>query len=227
MNKRMLQYEDFDNLGNPMNKRKYEETATATQNEYDDREETDYRHHHLQQPLVVADSEEHDCNVTTNATTHTTTTTTTTKKTAEKRLEFNRKRAKDIRKRKKIMFEDMQKQLVILHREQNKLQMENQTQLEEITFLRKMNQLLTSSNIGHQARTIAPPPATRLSDSEIFNISRGIGNLDDRYSNPLLASLHTESIGRNTAFLHPSDFPSSIPGLGHQTLNDYAYPFGN
>lgn len=68
------------------------------------------------------------------------------KQSAEMRLEVNRQRAREIRKRKKIMIENMQNQLVLLTLENNKLRMENQNQQQELAVLRKTSQLLTSNH---------------------------------------------------------------------------------
>ena len=55
----------------------------------------------------------------------------------QKRMEINRLRAKDIRKRKKKMLEDMQKQIIYLTLENNKLFTQSQMQQTELTLLRK------------------------------------------------------------------------------------------
>ena len=68
------------------------------------------------------------------------------KQTTKMRLESNRQRAKEIRKRKKIMVEDMQKKIVILTMENNNLRTESQAQQEEIVLLRKASQLMLSNN---------------------------------------------------------------------------------
>ena len=59
--------------------------------------------------------------------------------TEERRLEINRQRARDRRKRKKIMIEDMQRQLIILKNENNELRSQNQIQKAEILRLTAMN----------------------------------------------------------------------------------------
>lgn len=53
----------------------------------------------------------------------------------ERRMEINRQRAKEIRKRKKKMVEDMQKQIIYLTLENNKLRTQTQMQLTEINLL--------------------------------------------------------------------------------------------
>ena len=58
----------------------------------------------------------------------------------ERRLEMNRQRAKDIRRRKKKMMEEMQKQIVFLTMENNKLRTQNQMQQAEIHLLRNSQQ---------------------------------------------------------------------------------------
>jgi hypothetical protein len=55
----------------------------------------------------------------------------------EKRMEINRKRAKEIRKRKKKQVEDMQKQIIHLTLENNKLRTQAQMQQAEINLLRQ------------------------------------------------------------------------------------------
>lgn len=55
----------------------------------------------------------------------------------ERRMEINRQRAKEIRKRKKKMVEDMQKQIIYLTLENNKLRTQTQMQLTEINLLRQ------------------------------------------------------------------------------------------
>ncbi len=54
----------------------------------------------------------------------------------ERRMEINRQRAKEIRKRKKKMVEDMQKQIIYLTLENNKLRTQIQMQQAEINILR-------------------------------------------------------------------------------------------
>ena len=118
--KRTLKLEDFDRLtdalGNATKKQKNGEKVNMNGND-DDREKND-----IEKSLQKRE-----------------------KQTAEMRLEVNRQRAKDIRKRKKIMIEEMQKQLVLLTMENNKLRMDSQMQQEEITLLRKTSQLLASN----------------------------------------------------------------------------------
>jgi len=118
--KRTLKLEDFDRLtdalGNATKKQKNREKVNMNGND-DDREKNN-----IEKSLQKRE-----------------------KQTAEMRLEVNRERAKDIRKRKKIMIEEMQKQLVLLTMENNKLRMDSQMQQEEITLLRKTSQLLASN----------------------------------------------------------------------------------
>ena len=64
----------------------------------------------------------------------------------ERRLEMNRQRAKDIRRRKKKMMEEMQKQIVFLTMENNKLRTQNQMQQAEINLLRTSQQEQVSCN---------------------------------------------------------------------------------
>ena len=57
----------------------------------------------------------------------------------ERRLEINRLRAKDMRKRKKKMIEDMQQQILSLTAENNKFRIECQIQSAELAFWRNNN----------------------------------------------------------------------------------------
>jgi hypothetical protein len=68
----------------------------------------------------------------------------------EKRMEINRQRAKEIRKRKKKMVEDMQKQIIYLTLENNKFRTQTQMQQAEINLLRST----THKNLGNT--TAAP-----------------------------------------------------------------------
>ncbi len=63
----------------------------------------------------------------------------------EKRMEINRQRAKEIRKRKKKMLEDMQQQIIFLTLENNKLRTQSQMQQTEINLLRNFS---STSSIG-------------------------------------------------------------------------------
>lgn len=147
------------------------------------------------------------------------------KKSAEMRLEVNRQRAREIRKRKKIMIENMQNQLVLLTMENNKLRMESQNQQQELIVLRKTSELL-ASNHRPPTQTSAPP---RLSNSDILNMMSGGGgsNTHDRLSDLLLASAHSGNFGGSDAFLHSNTLPPSRGDLGRQTLQNHAYPFGS
>ena len=63
----------------------------------------------------------------------------------ERRMEVNRMRAKQIRKRKKKMEEDMQKQVIQLTLENNKLRTQLKIQETEISLLRSQ---VSGNNIG-------------------------------------------------------------------------------
>jgi len=141
------------------------------------------------------------------------------RQTTETRLEVNRQRAKENRKRKKNMTEEMQKQLVLLTLQNNKLRIENQTQQEEITLLRKTSQLLASQHARPPAHTSVAPKG--FSNSEIIDIIRGVGNPNDNLSDILQASRYPE----NTSF-RPSTVLSSTIGLGHQTFQNNTSPYG-
>jgi len=157
------------------------------------------------------------------------------KQSAEMRLEVNRQRAREIRKRKKIMIENMQNQLVLLTLENNKLRMENQNQQQELAVLRKTSQLLTS-NHGARAPPPPPPPAA-LTTADLLNLINGGGingggsntnantNANDQLSELLLGARHAGNARNNEPFLQSSALPPSIAGLGHQTLQNHNYRF--
>mmetsp|Transcript_37536 Transcript_37536/g.44776 ORF Transcript_37536/g.44776 Transcript_37536/m.44776 type:complete len:202 (-) Transcript_37536:218-823(-) len=146
------------------------------------------------------------------------------KQSAEMRLEVNRQRAREIRKRKKIMIENMQNQLVLLTMENNKLRMENQNQQQELAVLRKTSQLLTSN---HGARAPPPPPApTTLTTADILNlINAQNNNPNDQLSELLLGARHAGNVRNNEPFLQSNALPPSLAGLGHQTLQNHNYRF--
>lgn len=149
------------------------------------------------------------------------------KQTAEMRLEVNRQRAREIRKRKKIMIENMQNQLVLLTMENNKLRTENQNQQQELAVLRKTSQLLTS-NHGAQARAAAPPPPqqTTLSTADILNLINGGGsNANDQLSELLLGARQQANVRTNEPLFQTNQLPSSMLGLGHQTLQNQNFRF--
>merc|ERR1740124_1463114 len=146
------------------------------------------------------------------------------KQTAEMRLEVNRQRAKTFESAKKIMIEEMQKQLVLLTMENNKLRIESQVQQEEITLLRKTSQLL-ASNIRPPTHTSVTPKG--LSNSEIIDIIRGVGNTNDSLSDILQTPRYPENIEFNAdTYFRPSPAVSSTIGLGHQASQNNTYPFG-
>ena len=72
----------------------------------------------------------------------------------ERRMEINRQRAKEIRKRKKKMVEDMQKQIIYLPLENNKLRTQTQMQLTEINLLRQAAMPKTMMGNTQQVRTL-------------------------------------------------------------------------
>merc|ERR1711935_926538 len=100
----------------------------------------------------------------------------------------------------------MQKQLILLKAENDKLRKDNQMQLEEITLLRNAAKLLISGN-RPLTHTIAPP--TRLGNSDIFNITSGIGGTNDRISELLQELRQSRNIGNNDSFLHSSRIGST------------------
>lgn len=68
----------------------------------------------------------------------------------ERRMELNRQRAKDIRKRKKKRLEDMQKQIIFLTLENNKLRTQAQMQQTEIEILRRQARSEMFGNVQQQ-----------------------------------------------------------------------------
>ncbi len=104
------------------------------------------------------------CTTTTCTTTGTTTTGTaaaeeTKAQRDERRMEINRLRAKDIRKRKKKMVEDMQKQIIYLSLENDKLRTQLQIQQVEINLLRNNN---NNTNMNMNMNMNTPTPITAL-----------------------------------------------------------------
>lgn len=148
------------------------------------------------------------------------------------RLELNRQRAREIRKRKKLMVEEMQKQILSLSKENKKLKLESQMQKEELIFLRETSQLVATSVNMSIAQTSAPPVTpslqARLSEYDILKLINNIhnnntGNINtnaDRLSN----ILGNSEPSRDT-FLNPGARTSSIIGLGHEALQNDTYPF--
>mmetsp|Transcript_771 Transcript_771/g.858 ORF Transcript_771/g.858 Transcript_771/m.858 type:complete len:222 (-) Transcript_771:153-818(-) len=216
--KRRLELSEYDELmtvplGNPT-KRQKNEAAANRKSGYDNKTEVNDYHHPLQVDSEHGCVEENKRSI-------------TKQKTTEERLELNRQRARDIRKRKKMMIKDMQEQLVLLTMEKEKLRTENQIQKEEIKLLRKSAQLLVSNKRAVTIPT-APPP-TRLSNSDILNIINGMGNnVDDRLSEILMAPRLSANIGgNNAASLYSSMLPSPAADPLHQAYQHHTYPYGN
>ena len=69
------------------------------------------------------------------------------RRTTQTRLEINRIRAREGRKRKKLMIEDMQMQILLLTVKNDNLRRENQTQQQEINLLRNKYRSLLSNHI--------------------------------------------------------------------------------
>merc|ERR1719491_1957584 len=148
----------------------------------------------------------------------------TKRKTSEERREMNRQRSRDIRKRKKIMNNEMQKQLLLLTTENSKLRAENDIQKQEITLLKQSAQALISNN-RPLIQTTSPP--TRLSNSDIINIINGIGNTHDYSSGSLLVPAQLGNIRWNDSSLHSSVLPTSTIDLLHEALQHRTNPFSN
>jgi len=221
--KRRLELTEYDALmavplGNTMKRQKSDATASGKAG-YDNKMEVNDYHHPLQVDSEHGCVEENKRSITKH-------------KTTEERLELNRQRARDIRKRKKMMIKDMQEQLVLLTMEKEKLRTENQIQKEEIKLLRKSAQLLVSNK---RAVTIpSAPPTTRLSNSDILNLINGMGNVDDRLAEILLAPRLSASIGgNNAASLYSSMLPAPAADPLHQVYQQqqqhqhHTYPYGN
>jgi len=146
-------------------------------------------------------------------------------KTLKTRLEINRQRAREIRKRKKLMVEEMQKQILFLSRENKRLKLESQMQREELTFLRETSQLLASSRNMSIAPpnipAVAPNPQARFSEYDILKIINSIrnpnaGNTMTNAGNTTNADLSNISMypePSHDSFLNPSPVPSSLNGL--------------
>lgn len=101
----------------------------------------------------------------------------------ERRLEINRLRAKDMRKRKKKMIEDMQQQILNLTTENNRLRIECQIQNAELAFWRNNNpsmqqqaQLFSRSvgmgQAGQQQQQLIPNHIGQIQRLQGDNIAR-------------------------------------------------------
>lgn len=107
----------------------------------------------------------------------------------EKRMEINRIRAKEIRKRKKEMEEDMHNQIIHLTLENNKLRTQLQLQEAEIKLLRNNMQLLQQNH--HQQALYVPVPGLGASDFGNNALGRGSLNSILGSSSGLLPSAST------------------------------------
>lgn len=112
------------------------------------------------------------------------------KKTAKNRLEMNRQRAKENRKRQKLMYQEMEKQIVLLKAANTKLSAENKTQQLEIDLLRKISQLLLSKQRS---------PTERLGTFEILNNLNSTRNTNSNISHTNIppASLNHSALLNN------------------------------
>lgn len=129
----------------------------------------------------------------------------------EQRMEINRLRAKQIRKRKKEMEEDMQKQIIQLTLENNKLRTQLKVQETEIVLLRnqQMNYpILTqqlpqsySQNLYSQNLTGSNSPLDMLSPP-------GLNNQHMFQNNPALAQLAIGTTMSNTQQKNQTLLPS-------------------
>jgi len=196
-----------DPLGNATKKQKYEGKTRMINNDDDDTEESGH------QPQLVVDSVlKHICVKSLIK---------EKRRTTEARLEINRLRARELRKRKKMMIEYTWKQINSLTTKNDNLRRKNQLQQQEITLLRKRSQLLLSNHRPLTHTSISP---TSIRNSEILNILSGVGNTSDSLSDILRAPPRQPgNIDFNAStFLH---HPSTID-LGHRTLQSNTYPFG-
>ena len=133
--KRTRELKEFEKLTDPQandtKKQKYEGKTRISNND-DDKKESDY-----QRQLVVDSVLKHI---------FVKSVTKEEKRTTGTRLEINRLRSRELRKRKKMMFEDTRKQIVSLTTKNDNLRRENQIQQQEIILLRKSSQLLLSKH---------------------------------------------------------------------------------
>jgi len=238
--KRTRELQDFDKLIDPLGnvtKKQKNGGKTTMSNNDDDKEESDH------QRQLVIDSVLKDICVEKRFTKE-------KGRTTETCLEINRLRAREGRKRKKKIFEDMQKHILLLTIKNTNLRKENQTQQQEITMLLKNSQSLLSNHRPLTRTSVSP---TRIIDSEILKILSGVENMNDNLSNILLRiPRQPENIAFSAGnFLNPSTndnlsdilrtprqpenisfndgtflHPSKID-LGHRTLQSSTYPFGS
>lgn len=132
----------------------------------------------------------------------------------ERRMEANRQRARDIRKRKKKMVEEMKQQIVQLTIENRQLHRQNQLQQTEIQLLRR-----GQPSQGMMGRQQQPAPPHLLNPSMMGGSPFLGGHLQDSSSAPSSASTRNNSMLTNPAalsgVLHQQNHPlgSSMPLL--------------
>jgi len=114
----------------------------------------------------------------------------------ERRLEINRQRAKDIRKRKKHMIEEMQKQIILLTIENNKLRAQNQMQRAELTLLHNsLKPILPNQQTMLHMNTAQP-----LANSDVRGSLQNIGNI----TGALPDFLQAQDVGNSPALINPT-----------------------
>jgi len=143
--------------------------------------------------------------------------------------EINRRRAKEIRERKKVMVEEMQKQLILLTKENQDLRLQSQMQREEINYLRNVSWTF-SSNPPPQRQTNTPQlPMSSSSNSDLLQILRCIGNTNNAsVSDVLQGPRHTENVNNLDGLLRSCSgaLPSSLIDLSRQVPQSNTRPFG-
>jgi len=134
----------------------------------------------------------------------------------EQRLEINRQRAKDIRKRKKQMVEVMQKQITFLTIENNKLQAQNEMQRAELTLLHNSMKPRLPYQQSMLQINASRPLGTSDARSNVVNVSDNTGTttLSDFLQGP---ATDVRSLLNPNPISAPSNADYSIPS--HQALS--------
>lgn len=139
----------------------------------------------------------------------------------EQRLEINRQRAKDIRKRKKQMVEVMQKQITFLTIENNKLQAQNEMQRAELTLLHNSMKPRLPNQQSMLQINASRPLGTSDARSNVVNVSDNTGTttLSDFLQGPVtdvrsLLNPNPISAPSNAGYSIPShQAPSFAPNI--------------
>lgn len=137
----------------------------------------------------------------------------------ERRLEMNRQRAKDIRKRKKQMIEAMQKQIILLTIENDNLHAQNKMQRAELNLLHDSLKPMLSNQ-----RTPLHNASRSFTNSDIQGSISSIGNnasalsdflqAPDVGNNPTLINSSSSIAPHNTGYTIPTHrMPSFAPNL--------------